>query len=181
MPRPITPLAIPLRPGLTALNITDFQANVLFDADGSGIARRWTWITPDAGWLVFDRQGTRLVDSALQFFGSVTFWLFWENGYRALRALDDNGDRQLTDRELESLAIWHDRNVNGRSDAGEVRPLSDWQIVALSCDYELDPTHPDEIAYSRAGVTFRDGSSRPTFDIVLHPAGRALSHTPLSR
>ena len=181
MPRPITPLAIPLRPHLSALDITDFEAGVLFDADGSGIAKRWTWITPDAGWLVFDRRGTPQIDSALQLFGNVTFWLFWENGYRALRALDDNGDRQLTDRELESLAIWHDRNVNGQSEPGEVRPLSDWRVVALSCEYEIDPAHPDEIAYSPAGVTFRDGSSRQTFDIVLHPAGRALSHTPPRR
>ena len=181
MPRPITPLAISLRPNLTALDVTDFEAAVLFDADGSGIAKRWTWITPEAGWLVFDRPGTTQIDSALQLFGNVTFWLFWENGYHALRALDDNGDRQLRDSELESLAIWHDRNVNGWSDIGEVRPLSDWQIVALSCDYEIDPAHPDEIAYSPVGVTFRDGSSRPTFDIVLHPAGRTLSHTPLRR
>lgn len=181
MGRPITPLAIPLRSHLTALDITDFEAEVLFDADGSGIAKRWTWITPDAGWLVFDRRGTQQIDSALQLFGNVTFWLFWENGYRALRALDDNGDRQLTDRELENLAIWHDRDVNGQSNAGELRPLSDWEVAALSCEYEIDATHPDEIAYSPAGVTFRDGSSRPTFDIVLHPAGRALSHTPPRR
>jgi hypothetical protein len=179
MPRSITPVAIPLRPNLTALDITDFNANVLFDADGSGIARRWTWITPDAGWLVFDRQGTRQIDAALQLFGNVTFWLFWENGYQALRALDDNADRRLTDGELEHLGIWHDRNMNGQSDAGEVRPLADWQIVALSCEYEIDSAHPDEIAYSRAGVTFRDGSSRPTFDVVLHPAGH--SQTPLRR
>jgi hypothetical protein len=176
--RPVTPVAVPLRAGLDALDITSGDVEVLFDADGSGLARRWTWITPDSGWLVFDRRGTRQIDSALQMFGSVTFWLFWENGYRALRALDDNGDRQLTDHELDSLAIWHDRNVNGRSDAGEVRLLSDWQIVALSCDYEIDPTHPDEIAYSPAGVTFRDGSSRPTFDIILHPAGRAAQGQP---
>jgi hypothetical protein len=181
MMRPITPVAIPLRPGLAAMDITDFNANVLFDADGSGIAKRWTWITPDAGWIVFNQQAPWQVDSALQLFGNVTFWLFWENGYQALRALDDDGDRQLKDDELEHLGIWHDRNMNGQSDAGEVRPLADWQVVALSCEYEIDPAHPDEIAYSRGGVTFRDGSSRPTFDIVLHPAGHAHSHTPPRR
>jgi tetratricopeptide (TPR) repeat protein len=175
MARPITPLAIPLRRNLTALDITDFQANVLFDGDGSGIVKRWTWITPDAGWLVFDRRGTGQIDAALQLFGNVTFWLFWENGYQPLRALDGNGDRQLTDDELEGLAIWHDRNVNGQSEPGEVRPVSDWHVVALSSEYEIDPAHPDEIAFSPAGVTFRDGSSRPTFDVVLHAAGRALS------
>ncbi|MGE5836381.1 MAG: tetratricopeptide repeat protein [Acidobacteriota bacterium] len=169
--RPITPIAVPLREDLTALEITDYDAGVLFDADGSGIARRWTWITPDAGWLVYDQRGTRQIDSALQMFGSVSFWLFWENGYRALRALDDDGDRRLAGPELTGLAIWRDRNGNGRSESGEVRPLGAWHIVSLSCDYEIDPTHPDEIVFSPAGVTFRDGSTRPTFDIVLHRHG----------
>jgi tetratricopeptide (TPR) repeat protein len=175
MMRPITPVAIPLRPGLAAMDITDFDANVLFDADGSGIAKRWTWITPDAGWLVFDKRGTRQIGSALQLFGNVTFWLFWENGYHALRALDDNGDRRLTEAELAGLAIWHDRNMNGTSERREVRSVSEWGIVSLSCDFEFDVTHPDEIAHSPGGVTFRDGSSRSTFDIVLHPAGPALA------
>jgi tetratricopeptide (TPR) repeat protein len=169
--RPITPIAVPLREHRTALEITDGSAQVMFDADGSGLPGPWTWITPDAGWLVYDHRGRRQIDSALQMFGSVSFWLFWENGYRALRALDDDGDRRLAGAELTGLAIWRDRNSNGRSEPGEVQPLVAWDIVSLSCDYEIDPTHPDEIAFSPAGVTFRDGSSRPTFDIVLHRHG----------
>jgi hypothetical protein len=27
------------------------SARVVFDADGSGLAKSWTWITPKAGWL----------------------------------------------------------------------------------------------------------------------------------
>lgn len=169
--RPVTPIAIPLRADLSALEISDEAARVLFDADGSGVAKPWTWITRDAGWLVYDHRGTRQIDSALQMFGSVSFWLFWENGYRALRALDDDGDRQLAGSELTGLAIWRDSNGNGQSEPGEVQSLSAWDIVSLSCEYEIDATHPDEIAFSPFGVTFRDGSSRPTFDIVLHRHG----------
>ena len=36
--------------------IVDPLARVRFDADGSG-PREWTWITPDAGWLVYDADG----------------------------------------------------------------------------------------------------------------------------
>jgi tetratricopeptide (TPR) repeat protein len=79
--RMITPIAVPLRARLDARDIADDRAAVLFDADGSGIPKRWTWITDEAAWLVFDRKDTRTVTSALQLFGSVTFWLFWENGY----------------------------------------------------------------------------------------------------
>lgn len=169
-PRMITPIAVPLRDGLSALDIADGSARVLFDADGSGHRRSWTWITRDAGWLVYDHRGTRRIDTALQLFGGVSFWMFWDNGYQALRALDDNADGRVAGRELPGLAIWRDRNANGRSDRGEVLPVAAWRIVSLSYDHVIDAAHPDEIAYSPHGVTFADGTTRPTFDLVLRQA-----------
>lgn len=169
LPRPITPIAVPLRDGLGAADLEDATAAVRFDADGSGLRKRWTWISRDAAWLVYDPSGRGEVDSALQFFGSVTFWLFWEHGYAALAALDDDRDGRLTGDELRGLALWHDRNANGVADAGEVRPVAEAGVVAVSCRHERDGSHPDRIAFSRAGVTFRDGRTRPTFDLVLKP------------
>jgi hypothetical protein len=166
-PRMITPIAVPLRDGLNALDIADASARVLFDADGSGRRRSWTWLTRDAGWLVYDHRGTRRIDTALQMFGGVSFWMFWDNGYQALRALDDNADGRIAGRELRGLAIWRDHDANGRSDRGEVLPVAAWSIVSLSYDHVIDAAHPDEIAYAPCGVTFADGSSRPTFDLVL--------------
>jgi hypothetical protein len=52
----------------------------------------------------------------------------------------------------------------------EAGPPADWHILSLSTAYEYDPTHPDEIAFSPRGVTFRDGSSRPTYDVILRKA-----------
>lgn len=171
-PRPITPIAIPLADNLTAYDIADDEASVAFDLDGSALPQRWTWIRPNAAWLVFDRRGTRSITSGLQLFGSVTFWLFWDNGYDALRALDDDGDGRIAGGELAGLALWHDRNVNGRSEPGEVRPVAEWGIVSLSCAYEHDARHPDEIAFSARGVTFRDGTLRATFDLIRRRAAR---------
>jgi hypothetical protein len=169
LPRPITPIAVPLRDGLGAADLEDATAAVRFDADGSGLRKRWTWISRDAAWLVYDPSGRGEVDSALQFFGSVTFWLFWEHGYAALAALDDDRDGRLTGEELRGLALWHDRNANGVAEPGEVRPVAEAGIVAVSSRHERDESHPDRIAFSRAGVTFRDGRTRPTFDLVLKP------------
>ncbi|NQT40713.1 MAG: hypothetical protein HQ581_24680 [Planctomycetes bacterium] len=168
LPRPITPIAVPLVDGLGAADLIDREARVSFDADGSGRRRTWTWITPEAGWLVLDRHETGRIDSALQMFGNVSFWLFWNNGYEALGALDDNADGQLTGGELRGLAIWRDANGNGRSEAGEVRSLAAWRIEALSCRFEIDASHPDRIAFSPAGVTFSDGTLRATYDVILH-------------
>jgi len=168
--RPITPIVIPLRNNLAARDLENHSAMVAFDADGTGLRKRWTWITRDAGWLVYDPHRTGKVTSALQLFGNVTFWMFWENGYHALASLDDNGDGMLQGKELEGLAIWQDLNGNGICETGEVKPLAEWGIVALSCRYVRDLKRSDRIASSPQGVFFRDGSNRPTYDIILHPA-----------
>lgn len=170
LPRPITPIAVPLRDGLSARHLEDHTASVAFDADGTGLQKRWTWTTRDAAWLVHDPKQSGTVTSALQLFGTVSFWMFWDNGYAALAALDDNGDGELRGKELVGLALWHDANGNGVSEPGEVKPLAEHGIIALSCRWERDLGHPDRIAYSKVGAAFRDGTTRPTFDLVLHPA-----------
>jgi hypothetical protein len=167
LPRPVTPIVLPLRDGLTAYDMVNPKARVRFDADGSGLSEEWTWFTRDAGILVYDPHHKKKITSALQWFGNVTFWMFWDNGYEALKALDDNGDGVLTGKELAGLAVWVDANGNGICEPGEVKTLAELGIVALSCRYETDTNHPDAIPFNRAGVTFRDGKTRPTFDVVL--------------
>ena len=68
------------------------------------------------------------------------------------------------------MAIWQDLNGNGISERGEVMPLAGWGIVAISCGYMTEMKRPDRIAFSPQGVFFRDGSNRPTYDVILHPA-----------
>jgi hypothetical protein len=155
--------------GLRPHDFEDRRASIAFDADGSAIkGRRWSWIKPSAAWLVFDKQGSGKVDSGLQMFGNVTFWMFWSHGYEALAALDDNGDGQLRGKELSGLCLWRDANQNGASESGEVRPLAVHGIVAISCAYQIDLSHPDRIEFSPRGVTFSNGTTRPTFDVRLH-------------
>ncbi len=172
-PRAITPIAVPLTDDVSASSIVDRLARVRFDADGSE-PREWTWITPEAGWLVFDAEGRGTITSALQWFGNVTFWLFWSNGYEPMRALDDNRDGELAGAELRHLAIWHDRNRDGVSDAGEVRPLAAHGIVALSCNY-VGGDGTRFAAVSPRGARLSDGRTRPTYDVILHHAASTLT------
>jgi hypothetical protein len=168
LPRPVTPVVVPLRDGLTAADMVNPKARVRFDADGLGFQDEWTWFTKDAGILVFDKRGKGQITSALQWFGNVTFWMFWDNGYEALKALDSNGDGVLTGTELEGIYVWVDANGNGVCEPGELKTLAELGITAISCRYEIDTAHPDRIPFSRAGVTFRDGSTRTTYDVILH-------------
>jgi tetratricopeptide (TPR) repeat protein len=173
-PRAITPIAIPLADDLPARALLDPLAHVRFDADGSALDREWTWITPRAGWLVYDADGGGRITSALQLFGNATFWLFWANGYEALRALDDDGDGELAGRELDKLAIWRDSHADGIADGGEVAPLAAYGIAALSCAY-LKGDGQVHAAMSPRGVRFADGRTRPTYDLILRHASMTLT------
>jgi hypothetical protein len=169
VPRPITPIAIPLSDRATLKTIIDLNAAVPFDADGSGRQRAWTWITGQAGWLVYDAPGRGRITSALQWFGESTFWAFWKNGYEALAALDDNRDGELRGPELRHLAVWRDANRNGRSEPGEVLPLARHGIEALSCRF----VKGDGIyaaAWADAGVRLAGGRTRPSYDVILRTA-----------
>ena len=134
--RPVTPIVVPLADGLAAQDIVNPHASVAFDLDGERAAPALDVDSADgrAGWCsTSTARGS--ITSGLQLFGSVTFWMFWRQGYDALRSLDDDGDGQIAGPELRGLALWHDRNANGRSDPGEVRPVGEWGIVSLSCEH----------------------------------------------
>ena len=45
VPRPVTPVAVPLRDDLRLTDVIDDDAAVPFDADGTGLRKSWTWIT----------------------------------------------------------------------------------------------------------------------------------------
>jgi tetratricopeptide (TPR) repeat protein len=170
LPRAITPIAIPLHDDMPSAAIHDRAARVRFDADGSGMRRTWSWIGPDAAWLVYDADDSRSIASALQLFGSVSFWLFWENGYAALAALDDDGDGEISGGEARRLALWNDRNRNGISERDEVAGLLEHGIAGLSCRFQ--PGDGIQFAaVSLDGVRLADGRTRPSYDVILRSSG----------
>lgn len=168
MLRAVTPILIPMVVDARFEDLVDQNAGVLFDLDGSGVPRRWGWLTPKAGWLVFDPNKTGHVSSALQMFGNVTFWIFWPNGYEALAALDDNGDGVISGSELDGLAIWNDRNSDGVSDCGEVLPIQSLGIQSISCASQVGA---NGLRWNPNGVTFTNAHSRPTYDWIATSDG----------
>jgi tetratricopeptide (TPR) repeat protein len=171
----VTPLVLPLRPNLRASDLIDSNAAVAFDLDGTQTpGRKWQWITTNAAWIVHLPQGGP-VTSALQTFGNVTFWMFWQNGYHALASLDDDADGLLTGKELRGIRLWQDRNSDGICTPDEILELHQLGITAFDTRY----TDQNQTLTSPNGAAFSDGSSRPTYDLILHqqPSSRPLIPT----
>jgi hypothetical protein len=162
----ITPIVLSLQPTtLSQLQLP--RARVNFNLDGTGLSQQWTWLRPQCGILVWDPNHTGRITSGRQLFGSVSWWIFFDNGYQALDALDDNRDGQLSGSELEGLAVWFDRNGNGVSDPGEVIPVDQLGIAAISC---RATSTQEGCPANLEGLTMTDGRVLPTYDWIAKPA-----------
>ncbi len=161
--RAVTPIIIPLVPELTIKDMLR-PASVSFDLDGNGAKRYQQWTGTKAGWLVYDANQSKHITSGLQLFGPSSFWIFWNDGYEAMKALDDNNDDHLSGSELNGLAVWSDTNGDGKSDGSEVRSVQELGITSLSCTGQLNA---DGTLGSVNGVTFSDGRRADTYDVFL--------------
>jgi hypothetical protein len=163
MPRAVTPIIVALKNEARFNDLIDRSATIDFDMDGSGIGRRWDWITPDAAFLVYNNSNHGPITSGLQLFGNVTFWIFWENGYQPLSSLDDDGNGILQGLELVNISLWQDLNQNGVSESGELKSAAEYGIVAIHtrANYE-----EDGVIGNLEGIQLKDNQSLRTFDWI---------------
>lgn len=161
LPRAVTPIILPLGQDTSLKSLLAPGKSTTFDLAGDGLGKRWPWVSAETGILVWDKQGTGQITSGRQLFGSVTWWIFWKNGYDALAALDNDGDGCLIGQELDGLAIWRDANGNGVSDASEVKPLRDWGISALAA---RSTATIEGVPANLRGYQRSDGTWLPTYD-----------------
>ena len=138
---------------------------VPFDLDGSERGFRWSWVAPGTSLLVWDPDRTGRITSGRQLIGNVTWWLFWDTGYRVLATLDDNHDGWLTGRELDSLAVWTDVNGNAVSDPGEVVPIRQAGVEALAA---TTAGKTDGMPCNLQGIRMKDGRVLPTYDWIAN-------------
>jgi hypothetical protein len=162
VPIAVTPIVIPLH-GETSLPELLGHGTVRFDLAGDGAKRQWPWVAPQTGILVWDPAGKGKIESGRQLFGSATWWMFFSDGYEAMRSLDDNADGWLSGLELKGIGVWQDRNQNGVSDRGEVAPLARHGITGLA----VRPSRRDgRTLIADRGVRFVGGRVGPSFDWV---------------
>jgi hypothetical protein len=128
----VTPIIFSLDQPRSLDDLLDTRKTVTFNLDGTGRPQRYVWVQPDTAILVWDPDNSGQIRSGHQLFGSVSFNMFWSDGYRALDALDDNRDGVVSGKELQGLGIWHDRNQDGVSQSGEVVPIGKTAITSIS-------------------------------------------------
>jgi len=162
----ITPIVFSVDEQISPKAMIYADTMVRFDLDGDGESELRRWVRPSTGILVWDPEGKCQITSGRQMFGSVSWWLFFSDGYQALDGLDDNRDGDLTGDELTGISVWFDKNSNGKSEAGEVQGLEQLQIISVACR----PTGiEDNWPMNDKGITFRNGRKVPTYDWISEP------------
>lgn len=165
----ITPIVFSFTDHASFAELLEPRAEVWFDLAGTGQPRTWPWLRPTTGILVWDPDGKGRITSGRQLFGSVTWWIMFPDGYRAMDALDDDRNGQLSGFELKGLAVWFDRNQNGVSDAGEVTPIERLGVASLAtCGVTGTADDGRSLVHER-GMTMTDGRVLPTYDWVVSP------------
>jgi len=163
----VTPIVLSLDGASFLADLLAPATTVSFDLDGDGRAEKRTWVKPTTGLLVWDPGRKGRITSGRQMFGSVTWWMFFRNGYQAMDVLDDDRDGWLDSAELDGLSVWFDRDGNGHSDPGEVVPVADLGIVGIA----TRPDGSDGISpMCAAGLKLRSGRTVPTYDWIAPTA-----------
>jgi hypothetical protein len=160
-PRAVTPIIFPLDGPASLDELLAQNKIVRFDLAGDGQAGWWPWVKPGTGILVWDPKHSGRVDSGLQLFGSVTWWMSWRDGYQPLAVLDDNQDGQLEGKELDGLAVWQDRNTNGISEPGEVRTI---QAAGIDRIAVTATAKTDGVPCNPLGLRLSNGAELPSYD-----------------
>ena len=164
--RMVTPIIFPLDNARPVESLLAPALSVAFDLDGTESGAKWPWVKSDTAFLVWDGDGSGRVTSGRQLIGSVTWWLFWDNGFTVLQALDNDRNGWLEGPELAGLAAWQDANSNGQSDPGEVRPLPTCGVLRLST---VASGTTSGMPMNAAGLEMSDGRVLPTYDWITVP------------
>jgi hypothetical protein len=159
--RAVTPIIFPAEAPQPLERLVDAKNHVDFDLAADGLGHRWPWVSRDTCLLVWDPARTGEVRDGRQLFGSVTWWIFWNDGYEPLAALDNNADGWLAGDELAGLAVWQDRNGNGRSDRGEVVPVAERGIRRIAARAQ---GRQAGVLTNAHGIELNSGVRLPTYD-----------------
>ncbi len=134
-----TPIVLDLdEDGVKTLSIS---SGTQFDLFAKGQKVNTGWVSSSDGLLALDRNHDGKIGDGSELFGSSTILSNGEkanDGYVALRELDNNSDGAITkdDAEWSNLRVWVDNNSDGISEDGETRTLDSLGVTKLNLNAE---------------------------------------------
>lgn len=157
------------------------NSSVYFDYLQDGYAEKTGWVSADDGMLAIDLDGSGVIDSITELFGSNYPLSFIaeddfskfnaeESGFARLRAHDGNADGFIDAQDAiwQDLLIWQDSNQDGVSNAGELHTLDALGIQNII----VGNGNPDELLDTWLG--FPNGFGR---EIEGHTITHSSSYT----
>lgn len=115
------------------------KSSAEFDLDADGTAEQSGWVSGrKSAFLVLDKNHNGKIDNGRELFGDATLLSDLKtqakDGYAALAQYDHNNDGLIDKRDpvFNALALWFDRNGNGKTDAGELETLKQRQVSSIS-------------------------------------------------
>lgn len=107
-----------------------------FDLTRDGVCHASDWPTGKTPWLALDRNGDGAINDGGELFGSATKLAgggFAQNGFEALRELDDNHDGVFDARDaaFAKVVVWTDRDLDRQSAPRELQSLAESGVTAI--------------------------------------------------
>ena len=178
------PLSLDLD-GSGKIETVGLNAGVLFDYDGDGIKTGTGWVAAGDGLVVRDINNDGKITSGLEIFGDNTILgngRKAKNAFEAIADLDVNKDGKVdaNDAAFSQLKVWQDKNLNGVSEASELKTLVELGITSISTQASITGVQNSvngnvEIGFSN--FTLADGStgSSSAFNFVSNPVDSEFS------
>ena len=115
------------------VRIGHVDEGAMFDLLGDGRLVQTAWPSAGDAFLALDRNRNGRIDGATELFGNFTAGKRYDDGFRALAVLDENGDDRIDarDRAFTQLALWRDASQDGVSDLSELTTLTQSGVRAL--------------------------------------------------
>jgi hypothetical protein len=139
-----------------------------FDLLNTGSAIRSGWISSGDAFLAIDSNGNGVIDNRSELFGGND-----GEGFARLAGFDSNGDGRVdaNDLHFSELLVWQDLNGDHRTEAGELKMLSEAGIGSLDVNYRLQPQLQNgNWLKERGEVTMTDGRTLAMADVYFETA-----------
>ena len=157
--------------------LTNIENGVYFDLDNNGFAEKTSWIGTEEGFLVIDLNDNGKIDNGGELFGDkfkMPNGNISSNGFEALKSMNTNDDLVINENDeiFSKLQVWFDKNHDGITDAGELKTLSELEIVSIGLDWADDGIfYLDDdmniLESQSALVTFKDKTTKKISEFMF--------------